>query len=116
MKDLYIAEKPSVEGGRVTFSARLVDVGAALDRPTVVVKKDGAVVGNYQTGSFTFSESIGNARKVAYTVEVLNNYDVEPLYLPIWQEEQPLSTCPGLPRWKSAEDWVLSLSPTMIIC
>lgn len=86
---LTLADKPGVENGRVTFSAKLVDVGNVLNRPTVVVKRDGAVVGNYQTSSFTFSESVGDVRKVAYTIEVQNNYDVEPVYLPIWQEAQP---------------------------
>ncbi|MBQ9244605.1 MAG: hypothetical protein IJ165_15505 [Proteobacteria bacterium] len=84
---LMLDAKPSVSGAHVSFSGRLVDVAASLASPTVIVRKDGDVVGRFQTPSFTFSDDMGSARKASYTVEVAQNYDVEPLYVPVWHEE-----------------------------
>ncbi|MBR4986832.1 MAG: hypothetical protein IKY83_13955 [Proteobacteria bacterium] len=84
---LLLNGKPSVSGSQVSFSGRLVDVSSALSNAAIVVKKDGQVVRRYQASEFSYSDDLGSARKVGYTVEVDNHLDVDPIYVPVWHEE-----------------------------
>ncbi len=86
---LVLNQKPELDGTKVKFSVQLVDVANKIDRPTLVIKKDGSILTNVMGKSYELTDDMGNAKKAAYSVEVLLNNEIEPIYIPVWREETP---------------------------
>jgi len=87
---LVLSAKPTSVNGQAEFQVRLIDVGETIKNPKIKVTRRGAKIVEKDGNLVSVKDAIGTTNKAGYlvTVESSNNAEIEPLYVPVWNESE----------------------------